>query len=798
MLQHSIRLRAFGFWGVPSVSPLSWNISASGAFAQARRRAPGSVSGLRCFDVEESEKDVKRGSGNADEHGARPLVLDYRLKFPFQFNKKANWAVSFSSAPATNALAALEEYSSPFGGHVQGLGYTNNHEDAVAEFSAPAGLIPLDTGWAVSVYLVQPPELQKVPVHTQRWGNPDPANAQNGAGWMLRAEKARFSLVRLAAKSEADDKTGAIDSPGWNPTDEDALNELLELADNDDASDEQRDAARDQAAEKRARIYAEEWSLGGGEGFGRVVELVLIPEGRALTVTLDGKPTKIAPSYTPEELADMEDGAPQLWPEGILQVRTNGGAWIARFGFPQFVSEGILPLPLPRFASADDVSDVVTNFLGVTPPGTTLSIERVHPKARNGIDELVSVDLVAKLRTTNRRQTPVAHLLSVYLPGSARNGSNAKVWDSGEITASLSTPGDEQPVMDVVPRFDGEGRRRQYEIYVRDVGGRTFKGLGRNYELLEHRTATLEIDGAPVCTHGIITDARWADVNAFTPGWVRQLIASGESVVQLTLCDVWCVLEERLTHDEVGDGMRAGAYLRLCLAAVGAWSSELAGISANSGPFLRPARPGEQFRVRPNAGTYYADWLREFMAKYCPGWVLYQDRLGVWRFERRPMAVKATFSSNPGAHSALTYPGRLAMWNREMVRDASDFYNRHTASGQDENGVPFSLWWNIHESYTGQAGPVPSKTWLGRVKEAQPLDMTGCTVNEARLTLRLGVQAQGAPRFLNFDTYFHTPGLGFDFFPGDFVRCDGVLGRVARIGSGSLLEDEMQISVQEM
>jgi hypothetical protein len=791
-MRHSATFRTFGYWGVASPA-LAWNLFLSTSMAQARASvarkpsaasvfnpvagngatAPSPVKHLRCTDPDFLKTWTPR---KKNESGAPGIMLDYRVSYPASLNTKAAWGAT--SNPNVEILP------SPFGGNRPGLDYSNNAPDTFLSLTGPN--LPQDTGFALHLFLYQPPSEMKAAAWTRRWGN-----APLGTGWQLRLVDGRAAIVKL--------------SKTWTETKERQLWALWEIAANDLATESQRDTARASADTLEADIYSHETGLGGKLGYGAPVEIVVLPEGDTFSVFLDGERTQVEASHEDDfGLSDEQIAArPRLWHAANTIIALSAGAFFWQEGFPEFYASGELHLSsvVGTWESKADLplADIDARFLAVAPTGTSISLSRRPIQNAQG-EDTENVSLVAVLSTTNRRISPVAFSCALLLKGGPRDGATALSFDSS------ACPQD--PILDVSPGCDGEHRRRQVQIYLRLAAGQTLDAathdLANGYEYLEHRMATLDVDGAPYLSNGLITSVRIVDAKSMLPNVVRTAIEKGCTVAQITLCDGWARCREKRTKEEVGDERYRGEYLRLLLGNVGFTALELANISNTAGGKLPKARAGDGWKVRAPKGQRYDEWLSTFLKQFCRGWILFQNAAGVWTFERKSKAVKAAFSSSGSRNNRDHYPGRYVMLRKlEKVREAGDFANVHTLTGGTDprTGDPISRSWrdlaSIHAGLGG--GNNRPKNFVGRDIEADPIeDETIESVGQANARLRFEVEAMGAPSFPSFPTYFHTAGAGgFNPMPGDYITCDGVLCEILRIPEGSLAGDTMSLGVQE-
>jgi hypothetical protein len=685
------------------------------------------------------------GRFDAIEGDAAPLPIGLSHESVWLDTTEAGWTDEL------NGGAYLEEFPAPFSGGVKGLGHLS---DEPASYSG--GSILENIAHALRLYLLKAPESIAYPVTVAAWNS-----------WHFWIAKNGGTLYRIAST--------------WNDADEATLIELLGL---EDPTSEQ----QGQIDDLRATLYADSASVsleGDSSGSNAAFyELEFIPEDAGkVSVYCNGKFAGEA-DHTPI-LKTRKPGT--VWGASALSIRRNGGHFYWQAGYPWFASNGQIVYPY-RSRQLFTGENMAFNGLASRPAGTNVEFAHDYDNDR----------IVATFTTTDRRKTPFLYLCQGYLDATARAGGSTVAWDSDDHKDAQGNP----PILEIEPQCEGELRRAQFNVQIRDVQGSTFNALGFYYETLEHRTADLYIDDALVIKNGLVKTATitdWGDATANQP---RSSVARPDTCAQLEVCDAWTLLEEyELDGGEiVGDGLRLGLVLRRALRTVGFPLSELAGVASTAGRLLPTAVPGENWAVVNDACTA-ADFIYYLIERFGMGSILWRGSDGVWYFQPRSSAVRTLFghtvefSGDPARNDSESYPGRFAMLEPiDLPRDVNDFYNVYTVRGADgTDGEPLAQSYTIRESINRGGGP-GSRKYIGRVRKMRPIeDGSLRTSGDLQYALRSAVELHGLPpRFLSFRTYY-IPGL----FIGDKVIADGSEYYVRRISGGSWKNDEMNLLLQE-
>jgi hypothetical protein len=485
-----------------------------------------------------------------------------------------------------------------------------------------------------------------------------------------------------------------------------------------------------------------------------------------------------------------------IWEDSHIEVRSETGIWYFQPCIISFLSSGSLdsePILVDTARTFEFAAQVASALNTPSLNGTSVTVGLETEDGPLGPVETIR----ATLATTNKRKTPFLYAVSGFLEAANRDGSKEQIWASDD-----NDDGD--PIEDVEVQFEGEMRRAQYVITMRDVSGKTLgDGLGARYPALEDRTGTLSIGGVPVVTHGIFKTATLSAMGGAIENQVRSAVTTPATEVQNLLCDTWAILDETILEEAaiIGDGLTVGTLLRRALQFAGETETRLAGIDPDAGKLIKFTEPGEGWRCANSGEVSLGEFIRDIVQKHGRGWRLYQTGGGIWTFAPPPTTVAlvnghaAHFTSDPALNHPDTYPGRFAMLKPVgQVRDSSELYNFiRVAGGEGKDGLRVSFTWPIPGSIQRGLG-LPARNYIGRKKTLIINDSGAKTRNECEDIARSAALHVARPgRLHSFTTYFHR-GL----FPGDLITVDGILCIIRKIGSGSTKNDTMQIDAQEL
>lgn len=710
-----------------------------------------------------SEKEVKsakkRPNGlrgvrliRDDDEAKRAIILNPTLTFPGIANRRAGWVAN------SGAITNLDEWPTASGGYVIGHGIVNQP----SSYSSVAYQIRENDAISIQGFLGKPDG--KRPVWTTRWN-----------GWQFQIIAGRASLMKL--------------SPTWSQGIEDDVNTLQ-------AQEEIDEVTADLINEKLKQLYtiSEDISIEpGGDGwYGTAWSLTFLPEPSGVVNVILGEDAKWQQQAVevPEVQAARQDGT--VWGAGPLMLRSSEGVWWCRVGYPTFPAKGQLagsPFRYPWDLEADPVY----SFLGSRPPGTGISVEMTSLD-NSGINN----ELTVTLTTSDLRKTPFLYSADATI----ENGPLP--WSS---SVSFDTADHGSVIKNVRPQLEGDMRRSQYEIDIRDVNGGTLSALGNRYEFLENRLCDLYIDGQRVITGGLVKVSQGANRRRLKENLGRTATTRPDGEFTPQVMDGWGLLEERILQqgEIIGDGLRLGAMVRRALRLAGYTNAQMAGVSVNFGRYLPSAVYGEKYCIESQQDQNIADFIRDNMDRYGMGAIVWQDgATGIWHLGKRSTSLAkvdghdAVFECKHALNVNLNiYPDRFVIKHPlDCLRDTSDFYNEYTIEGaEDADGNPIAYRETLYESIKGPPGNTQSPLFIGRWKPASRVyDDTIRTMSDAVWIGRsLGERySKRPPRFNSGRSYFHK-GL----FPGDRIVIDDIECEITRI-SGDISDDTSEITAQEV
>lgn len=731
-MKQDARIISYGYWG-ENEPALSFALTGNKLMREAA--SSGRVRAVTRYREEVASK------GDDDTDAPKPIGLSRRIVFPVDANKADAW-----TALSDNAL---EELPNPFAGEVPGLRHESDEPMAYQ-----GTIVPTNTSHVIRVYLLKPPEGVHYPLFVANWAN-----------WQFQIAKSSGKLMRLAET--------------WTQADENTLLSLLSI-------EEPTGAQQQQIEELQESLYTDVASIDlngidAENNFGSFYEIEFIPESCGMVSVYAGGAFAGEAQHS-EIVASRKPGI--VWYDSPLVLRRNGGHAFWQTGYHHFAPEGEIRW---RYDVGYAPGAMVFNKVADEPDGTSIEFTE---------SEFTS-EIVATFTTENPRRTPFLYLAQAMIEAGEREGSREISWDSDDYKDSQGNA----PILEIGMNCEGEMRRRTYNVEVRDISGKTFESLGDNLRAIENRVVDLYI-GNPlqsVIFNGIVRNATITDIASGDTDALRKDVFRPDSVVQLEICDPWTLLEEfELQGGElVGDGVRLGVLLRRALRMAGFPYSQMAGIPTTgsaAGKVLPSAALGETWAV-VNEETTLADFIMYLIERFGMGRILWCGADGLWRFEKRPAAVRVydghelEFSADVARHNSETYPGRFAMLQPiDRARDITEFYNYYEVHGaKNYKGDPLVRSFTIHESISETAN---SPLRIGRKKAMRKIEDENLrTPDEVQYSLRSAVELHGLPPdVLSFRTYYHSR-----LFVGDRAKAYNKDYFVWRINSASWKDDEMNI-----
>lgn len=736
----SNRLVIKDFWGT-NTRALSYAVTSPLMLNDAAARgANKNIIGFR--RKEKSTYDSKNVS-------VFPLGLDYTRVYDPVTNVKTAWE------DRINGAQYFQEFPNANGAPIGSLGHTAME---AGSYLTTGNFILDTTAFCVRLQLNEYAHSEGeefLDVCGLTWGsdsaryqllitNQGSAIMQRSASWAQPAEDTYFALLSITSKTTQDDE------------------DIQTL---------------------RKQLYTDytELSLQGDKekNGGTLYELTIIPERMGKVSVYNGDEFAGEMNCT-RLLRKRKSGS--LWPASKLGVYRAGGHFLWQVGWPEFAQFGEMRFP---YNPGNKNGAVNWNVNGDEPTGTDIYTT----------DDADTNTLIIQLTTSDTRQTPFLYAAHAFVDAGARSGTSTVKLDTNN---KLDSAGN-SPIMNIRPAFEGEFRRAQFDVTMRDPNGSVLAALGYHYDSAENHTCDLYIGGAKVLTNGLVKSATPTMLKATTDNTTRGNIAKNETGVEWTICDQWALLEEYLTYEGeiVGDGLYMGELLRRCLRAVGISYDYMSSTikTVPGGPLLPSAAFGESWCVVSGSGTM-ADFITETVEKWGMGKRVWIDGNGVWQFGYRSTSVaivaghNAAFSSSDD-HTDKTYPGRFVMMNPlDYPRDMADFANSVTVIGADAFGEePVWANWTDWASVKYSANNVP-KNFIGRIKVMQPVTDTNCrTVDKCiEMARSLCLKASKPPQYIGFHTWYH-----YGLFIGSYITCDGVTCEITRISDADIANDRMYI-----
>jgi len=760
-MRHDTRLIIRGYWGT-NTPARSFQLTGQAMLQDAAKR--GDLVNLTQYRTD--NRDLFIGAGLTSEIHTAPLGPTHKRVFPQAQNYRGAWQHAEGGDDSN-----LIEYARPFGGDVPGLGHVSNVAASYGPSDAGMRVLP-NTAFTVRLIIHETPEAMGFNFASLAWGEeaqvPEEGEEPKpvaGSMWQFLITDNESVMMRFA--------------PTWNHED---FQEFITLLGTPEPTEEQQ--AQLVTLKKSLYVDYNNVSIQGDKvGKGVFYELTFIPEEMGKVSIYQGDKF-VAEVNDTSILSTRRAGV--VWGRSRLQIARNGGHFFWQVGYPEFTNNATANYLYPKGRWTGDMQ--FTLLSSVEPGVTAINAQDLTFSSTHDLIRLTWT-------STDPRRCAFLYGANAFVPAGQRNGSTTAALD----TNNLLDPQNNPPILTVRSQHEGECRRAQFDISLRDVHGATFQGLGFNYDTGENHTADLYVDGVRVVRNGLIKTATMAELIGTTPNLPRLNIAGAGALADLTLCSAWALLEEyNLSEGElIGDGRWLGDLVKNGLRLVGIPTSFTSGIA--NGPRLPRAAIGETWTVISNSGTL-ADFLISNVKKYGNGRILWVDGEGNWRLDFRPRVLK-TINGHPAAFTSVaalndcdTYPGRLAMLMPiDRVRDTRDFYNCIPVIGAPGfDGDPVAGSWTDWASITGTTGPLPAN-FIGREKRMEPVTDTACrTIGDCeRVGRSLGEHHFRPPDYITFETYYHG-----ELFIGDLISCNGVYAYIDSAVDGDTGEDRQCISAR--
>ena len=755
------RVRIGDYFGAVSHPHVSFNILADDVWRVCLQR--GGVSGLRRYQLDNGSLE----KGVADDHKlpAAAIGLSYRPTYPVDWNTLVNWG---------NPTNTVAEVPNLFNDGGTGLEHIDATPNPVTPYIYQAThTIALNQAHILRLSFAKLPEPssgqpKQISLFRYEWGGV----------WRYEIRDEQTRLRRLTAKytnalSDELDALIALQVP--TPTQQARMGEIQSLIFEIDQSLSLPTGHRDQFHEPATLVFMAE-----PRG---VVRIECLETGQFESVTV--------PSLLKARLKTDSPTTNTVWAASRPTIKAYGGVFAWQVGRPQFATVGTMKLG--RFAAGFAAGTIPTRGQwDVSFPGTNVSFENVHIEADptpplwtvNGQADPPQIDEFVATLTGNGLYTPFLYSAQAFKPASPRIGTADVVWDSDNYLIF-----DTSAIMDVTPSCERDGRRMSFTVVLRCIDNADGTNQLGAWKDCHDRTVYIESNGVLICSLGIIKNVVYnsmATVSVGTDNDFARKVANAAPGATLTMevGDAWSILDDDLMPDDpIGDGLWLSDYIRTVLQGAGFYIPELGGIPSSEfvlgkklGRRLPRAAMGENFAVRPGAGTRRSDFLHDLITKYGNGLELWWDSAAVrWVLDFPPTAIKASFSSAPTTPVPYRIEAPL-----DIVHDYSDTYNIISVQGvNDENGQPIVRTWTVWEGFKAPNNYV----YVGRIKRMPTVqDDALRTADDVLIVLRnMVAKYTRAGRFAQFSTWYIE-----NLFPGDRVLVDGVLGEIERIGSGGI------------
>jgi|GEM_PF-4593072 len=478
-----------------------------------------------------------------------------------------------------------------------------------------------------------------------------------------------------------------------------------------------------------------------------------------------------------------------IYPAGVMNVYARQTPFIINGRPLKFENTVLVAGPYSNGAINDLVGDITWNINKNTPAGTSVTAEETSIGFTSfGIKLFLNTD-------DDGIYTPFIYRVSASNPGGTYDNITGEGYDSSEDMDAQGNP----PVMDISMTCDGEMRRHQYEVSIRQAGN-VLAQLSQKAGLLENQLCDLTMGLSLAQQNPIITGGIIQPCGAFNVGGMTEDGFKNWTELRAVVNDKWKIAEDQIIGKVLpGDGMRLGKYIKYVLNTLGFAASEIS-ISDDTGITLPQAMFGESPCVIPYDMTSGADYLRDLMDYYGFDLTLYVGADGKWYLQpvSQNLATvggeSAQFSSSATRNSSTTYPGRLAilgMNGPDWIRDSSEFYNAISVEGGEVRGNRLGARYIDQRSIYDPTAP----NFIGRFKPYPTVRNDAWRTQDVVLmvTRSLAMRYAISSRLFQFETYFHI-----ELFTNDQIELDGVRCRIKCINSATIANDRMSITAQEI
>lgn len=543
----------------------------------------------------------------------------------------------------------------------------------------------------------------------------------------------------------------------------------------------------DTIKELKAQIYADTQNVNLHEAsqslYNVPLRLVFLPQRRGyLTIQLLDA---TQPFVYEDKVITKTRQTGTMWEKTPFEIRTNGGAYILKYGNPLFAKKGTLKLNpcIPGW----DVATEDREVRGQTekPAGTDIEFEFI--KVDNGMVSPYKAPSfqLSMLLTSDGNYAPYLYSANLFAPAGDRDGSLEVEWDSIDHLDSMDCPAIEE----VTPQFESDRRRVVYEVTLLDRYGALSQHVSNPLPIKLHdRLADLSIENSydgevTVLTNGIIKQAIYEEVQD------PDRTAHPYTRIRLIIADMFAALDDDVMEDApVGDNRPLGEYIRTVLKGRGITDDELDGVPVEAGRLLPAATIGEKPAVQPSKGVRRGDFLRNLLDTFAYDEYLWVSENGIFQFGAFDPTIKAAFTTDASNNTRFRTRSTVT-----IPEDFCDYYNVFVVEGAADPltkkrvSRKWTLWDSIlnpnHASYIGRTVQYPTLT-----------NDTLRTEDDIIWALRSLVYRYAKPgRYMQFTAHYQPT-----LWPGDHVTIDEVECEIVRIATASIAEDTMELIVRRL
>lgn len=578
-----------------------------------------------------------------------------------------------------------------------------------------------------------------------------------------------------------------------------------------------REGAENDAIRKlKKELYESQQSVSLGQKFdsffNQRLTLSFFPQKRGfVSIELEGAQIW---SYEDREITAKnrhgEVQAATMWRRCKLELKSNGGAYKWRVGWPQ---PGRGQLTIGPFDPGFDLDGQTYTVTGQWDGAPGADVEwSVIGEGREWfvIAALSPGSPPVEVRGQDDsvlagRAFPFLYDASLFIQPGERTGTYGIIWDSRNHRGEE----DVSPVMELSPSWDDKGGLAiGVTLSNTPTEARPDGMLSNALETfpndLDGRLVDIyvdDLDGAPYLAGGII---RQANLSGMESAGADSAPAAGASV-SFSALDRRALLGMAMRDRPIGDGLPLGQHVKDVLRCRGELEAELSEIGS-VGNRLDVAALGEDPANQPGQGAGYSSYLDDLLETQglistTPLSLLWRSRAGggYWSLEGEPDTIESVDNGEGQLvlaefSSAADYGGRL--WfrdNIELPDDDSEVWNIFQMEGfrDPKTKEPLSVTYPVWESI-GKRGDLRH---LGYEKP-HPL----VRVDAIRDLETLRRSAIGLSQRKCKSKKFRKGKIGFfrELRKGSLIRIDGLRCEIVRFDGPSVASDEMGVLARRL